>query len=375
VTAAILVSAVFGNLSFPPYFAVFLTIYFAVIGVILWFSDIRPALVGPLLVALAVLMVVAGAVAGVAVSNNMDLLDRTAVGREGGISSQVRLYIWRDTIPMILDRPLLGHGPDNFAEPFEPYVSENLRAALTNPSGGVQAVDRAHNDVLQIAATMGLLGLAAYLWIFVSYFLSAYRSGGWPLLALSGGLLAYILQLQLSFPSAASNVAFWGLLGSSVAIMRLQGQGSDEPSREDAAKAEGVGEATETPGARRYELLVVAVVCIALISLSVPTFLDQRQEAAEKARDDLVLNVSQSVRVYEQARASGGTYPEAGVYTRQRPIKAGGGLKFRPSDNVEITTTTSGDRFRVEGESTSLSGTFKASYDSATDKYTRPPSW
>jgi hypothetical protein len=62
------------------------------------------------------------------------------------------------------------------------------------------------------------------------------------------------------------------------------------------------------------------------------------------------------------------------VYTSHRPIRGVNGLSFRPSDNVEITTTTSGNRFKVEGESTSLSGTFKASYDSATDKYVEPSS-
>lgn len=373
VTVAIIASAAFGNLSFPPYLTVFLTVYVVVIGAILWFADLRPAVVGPLLVALAVLMVVAGTVAVVMVSNNMDLLDRTAVGRAGDVSSQVRLYIWRDTIPMILERPLLGHGPDNFAEPFGPHIDEDLKAAITSASGQVHAVDRAHNDFLQIAATTGLLGLAAYIWIFVSYFAHAYRCGGWPLAALSGGVLAYILQLQLSFPSASSNVAFWGLLGSSVAIMRLSDQGDDE-TFQDTTKAESVEATTETPRAKAHDILVVVVVSIVLVSLAVPTFLDQRAKAAKAARTDLILNVSQSVRLYEQARESGGTYPEAGVYTSRRPIKEGAGLSFRPSDNVEITTTTSGDRFEVEGESTSLSGTFKASYDSATGKYTRPSS-
>ncbi|MDQ3862093.1 MAG: O-antigen ligase family protein [Actinomycetota bacterium] len=367
VTAAIMASAVFGNLSFPPYLMIFLTIYVVVVGVILWFSDLRPTVVGPLLVALAVLMVVAGTVAVMMVSNNMDLLDRTVVGRKGELSSQIRLYIWRDTVPMILERPLLGHGPDNFAEPFKAHIDEDLKAAL----GQAHTVDRAHNDLLEIAATTGLLGLTAYIWIFVSYFSNAYRYGGWPLAALSGALLAYILQLQLSFPSASSNVAFWSLLGSSVAIMRLQGRGDEEPVQE-TTKAESVQVRTETPRARAYELLVVIVVFVVLVSLALPTFLDQREKAAKAAREDLILNVSQSVYVYEQSRELQGTYPKAGVYTSRHPIKGGGGLSFRPSNNVVITTTTSENRFKVEGKSTSLSGVFKASYDSATRKYTTP---
>jgi O-antigen ligase len=372
VTAAIMASAAFGNLSLPYYVAAFLAIYLILTGMILWFSDSRPQMVGPLLVALAVLTAALATVAVVVVSSNMDLLDRTAVGREGVVSAQVRLYIWRDTVPMILERPLLGHGPDNFTESFRPYMGENLEAAITSASGQVSMVDRAHNDFLQIAATTGLLGLAAYVWILVSYFFNAYQRGGWPVIALSGGLLAYIFQLQLAFPTVASNVAFWGLLGSAVAIMRLQDQGDDEPDQGPTTEAANAKAATETSKAKAYVPLVVAAVFIGLSALAVPTFLHQREVAARAAREDLILNVSQSVDLYNQSRAARGTYPEAGVYTSRHPIKVGGGVSFRPSDIVEITTTTSDGGFEVEGKSTSLSGTFKASYDSATDKYTTP---
>jgi hypothetical protein len=75
---------------------------------------------------------------------------------------------------------------------------------------------------LQVAATTGFLGLAAYLWIFISYFRHAYRSEGWPLLALSGGVLAYILQLQTAFTTIATGMTFWAILGVSVAIMQIQ---------------------------------------------------------------------------------------------------------------------------------------------------------
>jgi putative inorganic carbon (HCO3(-)) transporter len=126
--------------------------------------------------------------------------------------------MWRDTIPMIVERPLLGHGPDNFAEPFKRYAGEDLRAFVPD----IGPIDKAHNEFLQVAATTGLLGLAAYLWVFVSYFRNAYRSGGWPLLALSGGVLAYIVQLQTAFTTIATGVTFWAILGVSVAVMRIQ---------------------------------------------------------------------------------------------------------------------------------------------------------
>ncbi len=64
-----------------------------------------------------------------------------------------------------------------------------------------------------------------------------YWSGGWPLLALSGGVLAYILQLQTWVTTLTTGVTFWAILGVSVAIMRIQsreqekGQTLEEKSR------------------------------------------------------------------------------------------------------------------------------------------------
>ncbi len=372
VIAAIMASAAFGNLSLSSSVTTFLAAYLILIGVVLWLSDLRPGVVGPALAALAVLTAVVAAVAVVVVSSNMDLLDRTTVGREGGLSSQVRLNIWHDTIPMILERPLLGHGPDNFAQPFRSYMGEELKATITNNSGEVSKVDRVHSDFLQVAATTGLLGLGAYVWILASYFRNAFKRGGWSLIALSGGLLAYIFQVQLSFPTAATNVAFWGLLGASVAIMRIQDQESNEPDPE----ATGAGNAEEallytTPRAKAHELLVVVVVFAVLTTIAVPTFLDSREDAAQTARADLILNVREAVQLYEQARALRGTYPEAAVYTSDNPIR-GGGIRFRPSENVRITTITPGDGFEMEGEYSALAGTFRYSYDSVTGEYATP---
>jgi len=371
VIAALMASAVFGNLSLPPYLTTPLIAYLILIGAILWLSDLRPGVVGPLLTALAVLTVAVAAVAVVVVASNTGLLDRTTVGREGGMSAQVRLNIWRDTVPMILERPLLGHGPDNFSEPFESHMGEELTSAITKSNGEVATVDRAHNDLLQVAATTGLLGLAAYVWILVSYFRNAYRSGGWPLLALSGGVLAYILQIQTSFPTASTSVAFWGILGASAAIMRLQGGEDDEPETAEAGSA-GTALTSETPRAKVYEILAVVAVVAVLASIAVPTFLGQREEAARAARAELRLNVRQTVEIYELALASRGTYPEAGVYTSNDTIRSRG-MSLRPPANVKITTTTSGNDFEASGESTTLSGTFRYSYDSTTGEYTRRP--
>jgi O-antigen ligase len=188
---------------------------------ILFLAHRRPGSVRPLLIPIAV-VVLSMAAAYLASPHSSILSGRYSADaltlEGGGISVKARLLMWRDTLPVIAERPLLGHGPDNFARPFSRHQGEDLTAMLAE--GAI--VDKAHNELLHVAATTGLLGLAAYLWIFVSYFRNAYRSGGWPLLALSGGVLAYILQLQTAFTTIATGVTFWAILGVSVAIMHLQ---------------------------------------------------------------------------------------------------------------------------------------------------------
>lgn len=216
--------------------------------ILLWLSHRRMGMVRPLLVPLGVLVVAMLVATMVVASPTLGSPGGERNSQEKSLSVLVRLQIWRDTVPMILERPLIGHGPDNFAAPFEKYEGEDLKEALLNPATGKpDTVDKAHNELLQITATTGLLGLAGYLWILVSYFRRSYRSGGWPLVALSGGVLAYILQLQTAFSTIATGVTFWAVLGVSVAVMRLQEQESAKEDLEPPAP-EGI-EATLGAGA------------------------------------------------------------------------------------------------------------------------------
>lgn len=175
--------------------------------VVLLLAHRRLGSVKPLLLPLAIVIVamIAAHLSGPQAGTALGRFDAANLAMEiedkpetGDASIATRLLMWRDTLLVIAERPLLGHGPDNFAEPFERHEGEDLRAFFQN--GAV--IDKAHNEFLQVAATTGLLGLAAYLWVFVSYFRHAYRSGGWTLLALSGGVLAYMLQLQTTFTVA-----------------------------------------------------------------------------------------------------------------------------------------------------------------------------
>jgi O-antigen ligase len=78
--------------------------------------------------------------------------------------ADVRPPIWKATLHMIAARPLLGHGLGTYAAEYPKYRAPEyfLRPKATN------VTDHAHNELLEIAAEQGLIGLAATLWLWAT---------------------------------------------------------------------------------------------------------------------------------------------------------------------------------------------------------------
>ena len=84
-----------------------------------------------------------------------------------GSTVQIRLAVWKGTLNLIKDHPLLGTGPETFAYSFLPY-----RPVELNQTAEWEFLyNKAHNEYLNVAACTGLLGLAAYLWIIGKFIL------------------------------------------------------------------------------------------------------------------------------------------------------------------------------------------------------------
>jgi len=77
------------------------------------------------------------------------------------VTMQQRLSLWQSGLEIFLDHPLFGVGPDNLEEIYPLY-----NAAPETPRGFTHL----HSNVVQIAAESGLVGLLAWLWIWVAYF-------------------------------------------------------------------------------------------------------------------------------------------------------------------------------------------------------------
>jgi len=120
----------------------------------------------------------------------------------GGGSGATRIHIWQDTLALVASHPLIGYGPDTFGLVYPRFQTGNWTPGFL--------IDKAHADALQVAATQGLIGLAAYLWLMVA-FLRAFwrgrhRAGATALLA---GWVAYQIPTQINFSWFPAAAPFW----------------------------------------------------------------------------------------------------------------------------------------------------------------------
>lgn len=132
-----------------------------------------------------------------------------------------RLQVWEDTFKMIQDRPLLGHGINTFMRAFEAYRSD----PGTDPT-------YAHNSYLQLTAETGVIGLAAFLWIFrilFVWFLRPFTAYGIknddliiPAMGLLSAIFAFLVQsfFDNQFYSLQLSVYLWFLVGIFVVMVK-----------------------------------------------------------------------------------------------------------------------------------------------------------
>ena len=117
-------------------------------------------------------------------------------------SIQDRLTLWRGTVEMISDHPILGVGPAAWFREYPRYQPDAVY--FQNP----------HNDYLWIAAEYGLVGLSAWLWMLAQTFRRLWRMSGMGryLCASLAGLCVVAL---FGFPkeSPATMMWMWTIIG------------------------------------------------------------------------------------------------------------------------------------------------------------------
>jgi putative inorganic carbon (HCO3(-)) transporter len=139
---------------------------------------------------------------------------------------QARLYLWEKAITVIKQRPLLGYGLDNQGSALEKF---SLEYARKFSHAGI--LDRSHNNYLDIAIAQGLLGLAAYLWVILTFLVWLYKTMTAEQNAkqkiMYCGLLAafcgYFINDFFTFSTVSVAPTFWSLMGLTLSMNRLKG--------------------------------------------------------------------------------------------------------------------------------------------------------
>lgn len=137
-----------------------------------------------------------------------------------------RLQMWRSTLDMIADAPVLGVGLGNWAYFFPRYDRTNLVQPQYNPL-------RPHNDLIWIWSEVGTFGLACFLGFLVATARAAWRR--WRRdptrdtlvqALLLATVISYVAVGQFTFPweRPSTSFLFWFALGCLSAADRARGR-------------------------------------------------------------------------------------------------------------------------------------------------------
>lgn len=104
------------------------------------------------------------------VKNNL-YLNRLTAFSLSDVTVKTRIMSWRWGLAGFRDKPILGYGLEQFAIPYNKY----FQAEYYNYAAGDTYFDRAHNIVVELLATTGIIGLLSYFLLLSMIFYSIYK--------------------------------------------------------------------------------------------------------------------------------------------------------------------------------------------------------
>ncbi len=132
-----------------------------------------------------------------------------------------RLEMWRETVILIKEKPVIGYGLETFRDTF--MGTEKL-AAVENV---YRRADRPHNHFLYLAFASGLIGAAAYYAFLAAIIWLAFRGlsrmanrSDLLIYGLMGGVVGYQVQAEFLFSSVGTSPIWWLFTGLLVAGAR-----------------------------------------------------------------------------------------------------------------------------------------------------------
>ena len=165
------------------------------------------------------------------VKNNSFLSRMTHISLSDA-TMQTRFISWQAAWRDFGNHPILGVGHGNFAIIFDKYFDPTFY----NYTRSETYFDQAHNNLIDIASTSGLLGLFAYLSIFIAafaYLVRGLKSGRVSLadfILLLGLITAYFIQNLVVFDALVTYIALMVMLGYIYWLdkRKIGGEGEEE---------------------------------------------------------------------------------------------------------------------------------------------------
>ncbi|NLI92245.1 MAG: O-antigen ligase family protein [Peptococcaceae bacterium] len=133
-----------------------------------------------------------------------------------------RFYIWKQTIQLILQKPIIGYGFDTLAFEYPQYDPAKIPALID----GKTIVDKPHNMFLEIAYSMGIPALLILIVVIVSYIVKFFKRFSADFsdenvmdLSIFLGFMAFLLQAMFNDANIGYQLFFWIFLG--IGLSRL----------------------------------------------------------------------------------------------------------------------------------------------------------
>lgn len=149
-----------------------------------------------------------------------------------------RFLLWRSALGIIREYPLLGVGPDAIERVIATHwsVDYQLRNNYLVEVEGFE--NRVHNELLEVAASQGLLGLGARLWLYGAFAWMVWRASRKPeaeerpvLIGLGASWLVLMATNVFEFPTMPISTAQWVLMGCTVAWIGNHQEPDQRPTR------------------------------------------------------------------------------------------------------------------------------------------------
>lgn len=126
----------------------------------------------------------------------------------------IRALMWRDTLYLVRDNWVVGTGVNTFGRVFRSYQSEEY----SKKEGADIIPDVPHNELLEVASNMGLLGLFSYLWLVICVIIKSIRliparKEGLFILPLLTFFIAYFINNLFGFSHTTTLLYFFVFLG------------------------------------------------------------------------------------------------------------------------------------------------------------------